>query len=163
MYGLLTALAAIIVGVILQITGLSFKSNWIASIIYIPLLVGLILNAMAYAKANDNYVTFGNVYGSCFKATLILALVMTVWSFISMYIFPDMKDKVLEKMAEEFERKGTPEEQVTMILETTSKYWGVTMVFGTMLGMIFYGAILSLIAAAIPKKKGALPEHMQQQ
>ena len=71
MYGFITGLVMVIISVVLYITGLGFEP-WAQYITYIPFLIGLIMNAQAYAKANDHYVTYGNVWGSCFKASAII-------------------------------------------------------------------------------------------
>lgn len=160
MYGVLTALAMIILGVGLYVANLAFKPG-MNYVVYIPFLIGLILNAQAYAKANDNYVTFGNVFGSCFKACLVITAISVVWSFISLMIFPDMLEKGMEIGRQSMEDRGMSEEDIEQGMEMTRKFFGVFMFLGIAVGYLFFGAILSLIAAAIPKKKGALPEHMQ--
>src|ERR1039457_4032025 len=97
-YGFIIGIVMAILGLIFYITGLTFKPGMqsIQYVSYIPFLIGIILNAMAFSKANEGYVTFGNVFGSCFKASMIVTLVILVWSVISMFIFPEMKDKALE-------------------------------------------------------------------
>lgn len=160
MYGLLTGLAFVIISALFVVLKVNPKSAT-QYIVYIPLFLGLIMNAQAYTKANDGYVTFGNVFGSCFKAALIVALLAVAWGVIADFVFPDMKERIIEQMAEEFEKKDTPEEQVEMILDSTRKYWLLGVIFGGFIWTLIMGIIGSLIAAAIPKKKGALPEHMQ--
>lgn len=159
-YGLITGLATIIFGALMLAMKMDMDSG-LQYVTYLIMLAGLVMNAMAYAKANDNYVTFGNVYGSCFKAVLIMSVMALVWGIVIIYAFPNLKDEVLSKMADKFEKDGTPEEQAEVAMNMTEKYWGVTMIFGSLIGTMFMGALLSLIAAAIPKKKGAMPEHMQ--
>lgn len=159
-YGLITGLATIIFSALMMVMKMDMDSG-LQYVTYLIMLAGLVMNAMAYAKANDNYVTFGNVYGSCFKAVLIMSVMALVWGIVIIYAFPNLKDEVLSKMADKFEKDGTPEEQAEVAMNMTEKYWGVTMIFGSLIGTMFMGALLSLIAAAIPKKKGAMPEHMQ--
>lgn len=159
-YGLITGLATVIFSALMMVMKIDMDSN-LKYVSYAITLAGLTMNAMAYAKANDNFVSYGNVYGSCFKAVLIIAAFATVWGIILNFAFPELKDEVLSKMADKFERDGTPEEQATVAMNMTEKYWGVMLIFGSLIGTLFMGALLSLIAAAIPKKKGAMPEHMQ--
>lgn len=159
-YGLITGLATIIFGALMMVMKMDMDSG-LQYVTYLIMLAGLVMNAIAYAKANDNYVTFGNVYGSCFKAVLIMSVLALIWGVVIIYAFPDLKDEVLSKMADKFEKDGTPEEQAEMAMNMTEKYWGITMIFGSLIGTMFMGALLSLIAAAIPKKNGARPEHMQ--
>lgn len=159
-YGLITGLAYVIFGALMMVMKMDMDSS-LKYVSYAIILIGLILNANAYAKANDNYVTYGNIYGSCFKVVLIIAAFATVWGIILNFAFPELKDEVLSKMADKFERDGTPEEQATVAMNFTEKYWGAMLIFGSLIITLFWGALLSLIAAAIPKKKGAMPEHMQ--
>ena len=156
-YGLVIGLIMVVVGAILYISGLALKPG-MQYVSYIPFLIGLILNANAFTKENDGFVTYGNVFSSCFKATAIVTLILLVWAVASMYIFPHMKDEILEmtrkKMAED---PKMTDENMDMAMNMTKKYWNVFMVAGVVFITLFWGAIFSLIAAAIPKKKGAAP------
>lgn len=153
MYGFLTALAMIIVNIVLYIAGLSFEP-WAQYVTYIPFLIGIIMNAMAFSKANDEYVTFGNVFGSGFKASSIIALTMLVWSFIFLMIFPEMKEKGMEMARESMAKRQLSDEQIDQGLEMSRKYFTVFMVAGVIFSTLFFGAIFSLLGAAIAKKKG---------
>ncbi len=159
-YGLVTGLAFVIVSALFAVMKINLKSG-LQYIAYVPLLVGLILNAQAYAKANNNYVTFGNVFASCFKASLIVALLAVVWGIVSDAVFPEMKERIIDAMIEEYEKKGMEGEEVDMAIEMTRKYWLMGVIFGGFFWTLIVGTIGSLIAAAIPQKKGAMPEHMQ--
>ncbi len=153
-YGGLTGLAMVIVMVGLYVAGLSFES-WSQWITYIPFLAGLIMNALAYAKANDYRITFGNVFGSCFKATAIITLVLLAWGVLSTLIFPEMREKGLEIARERMmQDPNMTEETVDTALQMTDKFFLPFMIAGIVFGNLFFGAIFSLIAAAIPKKKG---------
>ena len=153
MYGFLTALAMIIVNIVLYIAGLAFEP-WAQWVSYIPFVIGIVMNAMAFSKANDEYVTFGNVFSSGFKASSIIALTMLVWSFIFMMIFPEMKDKAMEMTRERMAHQQVSDEQADQAIEMTKKYFTVFMVAGVIFGTLFFGAIFSLVGAAIAKKKG---------
>lgn len=152
-YGLLTGIAMIVLGLILHVTGQSFQT-WSQYVTYIPLLAGLILNAQAFAKANNHFVTFGNVFSSGFKACAIVTLIMLAWGVISLYIFPDMREKAMEIAEKSMAQRGMSDEQIQEALEMTKKFFIPFMMGGILFSTMFYGAILSLIAAAIPKKMG---------
>ncbi len=156
-YGFITGIVMVVVGLTIYIAGAAFVKG-MQYVAYIPLLVGLILNGMAFSKANDGYVTFGNVFGSCFRAAMLTTIVMIAWSFISMFVFPEMKEKALNMMHEEMAKNPkVTDEQIDMSMNIFKKYWNVIMIGTVMLSNLIYGAIFSLIAAAIAKKKGALP------
>ncbi len=156
MYGLVTGIVMIVIYLVLYISGLAFKPG-MQYISYIPMLIGLILNANAYAKANDGFVTFGNVFSSCFKACALITILLLVWSFISTFIFPEMMDKGMEMARQSMSDRGMSDDKIEQSMEWTRKYFKLFMVAGVIFGTMFWGAILSLIAAAIPKKKGPNP------
>jgi hypothetical protein len=157
MYGFVTGIAMVIVGLILYISGLAFKSGmqWIS---YIPFLVGMVLNANAFSKANDGYVTFGNVFGSCFKSSMIVAIVMVAYSILTIFIFPEMKERIISMQREELlKNPKMTEEAIDMAQNMTRKFWNVFLIGGAVLGTLFMGAIFSLVGATAVKKNGERP------
>jgi len=157
-YGLITAIVMVIVGLILYLTGLAFKSSEMKYVAQVPFLIGIIMNAVAFSKANDGYVTFGNVFGSCFKMAMIVALIMVVWSIVQVFVFPDMKDKVMDMVRQEMAKKSNvTDEQIEMTLGYMKKYWTTMIIAGALFSTLFWGAIFSLIGGAIAKKNGQRP------
>jgi hypothetical protein len=156
-YGLITGIALVITGLILYMTGLSFKPG-MSYVAYVPLLVGILLNAMAYSKANGGAVTFGNVFLSCFKVSMIVSLIMVAWSLLATILFPDMKEKALEIARQSMEKNPKmTEETIDMGLNITRKYWNVFMILGALFGTLFYGVLISLIGGLIAKKDVVRP------
>jgi len=97
-YGFIIGIIMVVIYLTLYVTGIIYKPGmqWISWLAYVPFLIGIILNANAYSKANNADITFGNAFGSCFKASMIVAIVIVAYSITTIYIFPDMKDKMLE-------------------------------------------------------------------
>jgi len=156
MYALVTGIIMIILGVILYMAGVAFKPG-MQYVSDIPFLIGIIMNGMAFSKANDGFVTFGNVFSSCFKASAIITLMSLVWAFIALMIFPEMVDKGMEIAQQKMAEQGMSGEKMDQAMEMTKKYFKVFMIGGIVFGMMFYGLIFSLISAAIAKKKGPNP------
>jgi len=152
-YGLFTGIAIIFIGLILHITNLSFQP-WAQWVMYIPFLIGLILNAQAFAKANENRVTYGNVFSSCFKASAIITIIVLAWSLLSLVIFPELREKGMEIAQQRMAEKGMSEEQIEQGLEMSKKYFIPFMIGGVIFGYMIIGAIFSAVAAAFPKKLG---------
>lgn len=150
-YGFITALVMIIAGVILYISNLSFES-WSQYVSYAIFLVGIILNANAFSKANDADVTFGKVFSSGFKASAIVTLATIAWSFISLMIFPDIMEKGMEMARAKMEERGLGQDMIDQQMEMTRKYFKAFMVGGILFMYMFVGALFSLIGAAIAKK-----------
>ena len=151
-YGFITAIAMVIVNVILMLTKMNMNPalQWLGFVVF---LVGIIMNSMAYSKANDANVTFGQVFGSNFKATAIIAIVTIAWGFISLYVFPNMMDDAVEQARAKMAEKGNmSDEQIETALGYTRKFFKPLMVAGALFGTLFFGAIFSLIGAAVAKK-----------
>lgn len=155
-YGFITGAIMAVLSLALYATGLSFKPgmSWVAWLTYIPFLAGIIMNAQAYSKENDGFITFGNAFGSCFKATMIIALVIVGYSLLTIVIFPEMKEKIMEMQRTEMAKNPKmTEEMIDTAISMTTKFWNVIMVAGALAGTLFIGAIFSLIGAAVAKKK----------
>ena len=156
-YGLITGIAMVIVGVTMYLTGLVFVKG-MNLIAYLPLLIGVILNAFAYSKANDGYVTFGNIFWSCFRMSMIVTIILVAWGVISLFVFPEMKEKTIEYARQEMAKNPKmTDEAMEMGLNWMRKSWNVMMVAGSVFAGLFYGAIFSLIGSAIAPKKGERP------
>lgn len=156
MYGLITALALIALNLIIHLADVE-DPTWTQWISYTIFLIGVLINAFAFSKANDNYVTFGNVFSSGFKASAIITLISIAWLFIFMWLFPEMKEKGFEIARKSMEKKNMDEEQIEQALVMTKKYYNVFMVGAVVFSYMFIGALSSLIGAAIVKKKGEVP------
>jgi hypothetical protein len=155
-YAVITAIVMIIVGVGLYVGGLAFTS-WAEYVGLVPFLIGIILNAVAFSKANDEFVTFGNVFGSGFRATALITIIMLVWSFISILIFPEMVTKGMEMAREGMLKKGMSDDQIDNAMNMARKYFKLFMIMGVIFRYVFWGVIFSLIGGAIAKKKGNNP------
>jgi hypothetical protein len=156
-YGFITGIVMVIVGLVVYLAGAAFKpgAQYIA---YIPFLAGIILNAIAYSKANYTLVSFGSVFGSCFKASMIVTIVILVWSVVSMTIFPDMKEKAMTMAREQMAKNPkVTDEQIEMSMNIMKKYWSAFLIAGAIFGTLFFGAIFSLIGGAVAKKNGERP------
>ena len=156
-YGFVSGLVMVIFSLTIYLTGYAFNPG-VQYLAYIPFLIGVIMNAMAYSKANDGFVNFSNVYGSCFKVSMIVTIVIIAWSIVSTMAFPEMKEKAITMAREEMmkNRKMT-DDQVDMAVGITKKYWSAFLIAGALFGTLFYGALFSLVGALIAKKKGAQP------
>lgn len=152
-YGAMTALLMIVINVVMLLTGNQDNKaiNWIA---FLPFLGGVIACCIAYSKANDKFVTFGQVFSSGFKATAIIALIIILWSFLSLYIWPDIKVRALERAALDMEDKKMGQDQIDQAMNITRKYFGVFMAAGALFSTLFFGAVFSVIGAAVAPKKG---------
>jgi hypothetical protein len=158
-YGFVTGFTMVIFGLILYLTGLSFRPDmkYVTYLSMLPFIIGIVMNGIAFSKANDGFVTFGNVFGSCFKASMIVTIVAVGWGIISMIIFPEMKEKALEMAHDNMVKQKMTDEQIDTAINISKKYWNVIMIAGGIFGNLFWGALFSIIGAGVAKKKGAQP------
>lgn len=151
--GLIIAAVLIIYSIALQFLGLGMNRGmqWIS---YLLLCVGLIIFVNMYGKAKDNFVTFGNLFAYGFKATALAALVVIAFLVVFSFIFPEFKEKMMEASRTQMEEQDKmTDEQIDNALQMINRYYMVFMIGGTILFMAIFGAIGSLIGAAITKKK----------
>ena len=162
-YGLVTGLIMVVIGAILHVTGLSMnKALGFAS--YVPFIAGIIMCCIAYSKANDGYVTFGQVFVQGLIASCVIAGVITIWTFISLAVWPDMIDKLMEQSRAEMQKNPKlTEEQIDMAVSMAGRFMKPMMFVGATIGTVFSGCIFSLIGAGAAKKNGSRPETLDKQ
>lgn len=107
----------------------------------------------------NNQVTFGNVFAHGFKMSAVIAVILIIWSVLSiLVIFPEIKEKAIETARQQMEDGGKmSESQIDQALEITRKFFMVFVIGGALLGTLIIGAIASLIGAGIAKKKPVNP------
>lgn len=159
MYGLFTGLALIILALVLHFADLSYES-WAKWLQFAIFLAAILLNAMAFSKANDHNITFGNAFSSGFKMTSIVTLILIAWTLISLQIFPEIKDKALEIAMTEMEKQNLSEEQAEKGLSMWRDNFTVLSIGAVLLAYMFWGLVFSLLGAAIAKKKPQQPTTM---
>ena len=162
-YGLISGISVSVVSVfslILYLTGMAFAGG-VRYFSFLPLLVCLILNGVAFSKANDGYVTFGNVYLSCFKASLISGVILLAYNILCLIIFPGMKDKAMEMASQQMDKNpAITDDARDMAMNITRKGYTFIMIFRSIIGSLISGAIFSLTGGAVAKKKGPKPFGM---
>lgn len=157
MYGAVSGIAMVAIIIVLHFAGLDEKPGvgWLA---YIPFLGGIVMNAIAFSKANDGYVTFKNLFGSGFKASMIVTLIVVGWTVVSLFLFPDMKEKAMELARTEMLKKpNMTDEAMDMAMNLMRKGYGTIIISSAVFGTLAMGAIFSLIGAGAAPKKGEKP------
>jgi len=159
-YGFIAGIIMVVINLVLYITGVTLKPGmqWVAWIAYIPFLVAIIMNANAYSKANNGNITFGNAFGSCFKCSMIVAIVIVAYSIATIFIFPDMKDRILAMQREQLAKNPKmTDEMIDTSLNMIKKSWNLILILGAVFGTMLTGTIFSLIGAAVAKKNPVMP------
>ena len=118
------------------------------------LLVAIIIACVHFANQKDGYVTFGNVFLHGFKITLVVTLFLLLYTVLATTIlFPDMKERIFELQRTKMEESGIDDDKVDQAMTMMKKYFTVITIGATIFGTLIWGAISSLIGAAIAKKK----------
>lgn len=150
--GLMLSLVLIVVSLIGQFAHLSFESwfKWLSTIIAV---VAIIVFCIQYAK-QQNGVTFGKSFGYGFKISLVVSVIMVMYSLLSFYvIFPELVDQILTKTRTDLQAAGKPDDQIDAAVTITKKFLQPTLLsIFVFLATLFFNTIASLLGAAFSKK-----------
>ena len=147
-YGLLTALALFVVGLILEFSGLvdpiARKGTLIANILNLAVLFGgLYLATQEYKKQSGNSITFGKALGFATWVSLFIALATVVFSLLQIYVInPDMVEMIREASIEDMESRGMSEEQIEQGL-------AIMKIFTSPLAISITAAFITFVMAFI--------------
>jgi len=151
--GLLIALVVIILGIIGYFTGLGFSTwyNWVVNLV---LLAAIIFACVHFANQKEGFVTFGNVFLHGFKISAVITIIMLVYTLLAFTVlFPDMKEKIFEMQAAQMEKQGMDEDKIEQATSVMKNFFWPLTIGVTIFGTLIWGAISSLIGAAVAKKK----------
>ena len=155
--GLIISLVVIVLGIAGYFTDLAF-SGWFNWVVNIVMFAAIIFACVHFANEKEGYVTFGNVFSHGFKVSVVIAVILLVYSLLSTTVlFPEIKEKTLEMQRLKMEEKGVAEDQIETAMKFTKKYFTAFMIFGVLIGTLIFGCIASLIGAAVAKKKPINP------
>ncbi len=152
--GLMLSLILIVIDLIGGFAHLRFESwfKWLSTIIA---MVAIIVFCIQFGKQQVDGVTFGKVFGYGFKISLIVSVLMVVYSLLSMYvIFLEMIDQILTKTRTDLQAAGKlTDDQIDTQVAMTKKFMqpGILSIF-IFLATLFFNTIASLLGAAFTKK-----------
>ena len=153
-FGVVSGLASILIGLVLYLTGAAFTGS-LRYYTFVPLFVACFWNAFSFSRANNGFVTYGNVFYSSFKVSVISTAFLLAYTILSMFIFPEMKDKAMELARQEMAKNpNMTDEVMENALNISRKAYPFFVIFGSLVMGLVQGAVYSLIAAILPEKKG---------
>ncbi len=152
---LLLTLVLIVVDLIGGFAHLRFESwfKWLSTVI---MIAGIIIFCIQYGKQQTDGVTFGKVFGYGFKISLVVSVLIVIYSLLSMYvIFPEIIDQILVKTRTDLQAKGgLSDEQIDQAVNITKKFMQpVPLAIITFLATLLFSTIGSLLGAAFTKKR----------
>jgi len=130
------------------------QTSGVAYLTYIPFIAFLILAQKEFKDELGGYISFGDAFSTGFRYALFTGLLLALFTYIYLtWLSPAMIDKMVETTRLALEKNNTPDDQMEKQLEFT-KQWGAIMgAFGIAVGYAIFGAIISLVGAAILKKE----------
>jgi len=152
--GLLIALVVIILHIAGYFTGLGFTTSWYNWVVNLVLLAAIIFACVHFANQKQGFVTFGNVFLHGFKISAVITIIMLVYTLLAFTVlFPDMKEKIFEMQAAQMEKQGMDEDKMEQATSAMKNFFWPITIGVTIFGTLIWGAISSLIGAAVAKKK----------
>lgn len=161
--GILIALLLIVVGLIVHFAGLD-ANKWVQNAQYLLLAGGLFAACYQYVKQNNCNVLFCNVFAYGFKTSAAVAAITAVYSYFALkYIMPEMVDIALDQARQAMvtQNKLTPE-QIDQALSLTQKFFIPFSIGGIIIFFLLIGVVVSLISAAVIKKKPVYNNPIEQ-
>lgn len=154
-FGVIGGLLGIIISLVLYFADLQFESwsKWLQTLIMISTII---LGIKVIADANKGKLIS---FGGLFKAGMIITIIVTIISIVYFLIYTnfieiDFVGKVLEESRKQMAEKGLSEEQIDQALSMSKSFMspGIMVVF-SLIGSLIFGAIASVIGAAIFKNE----------
>ena len=135
-----------------------YTTQWISWLSYAVLIGGIIYGNILFANQNNNDVTFGNIFAHGFKTTAVVIVITVLYTVLSLFIFPDMVDKIIEISRTAMAKNPQmTDEMIEQGIAMTKKLFLPFASAGAIFGTGFLGAIASLIGAAVAKKNPVDP------
>ena len=151
-FGLIGALVLVVLALVQYFANISSQNalfRWLPTAVTV---VTIIWGCINYSKINDADVTFGDVFGNGFRITAILTLISMGFMVVFLYVFPDFKERLIEEAMQAAPSSGS-QEDTEKAMEMMQKNFMLFMVAGGIFMSLLTGVIISLIGAAIAKKK----------
>lgn len=152
--GLIISLVLIIYGIIIYFVD-GMKHPELSYVQYAFFIAGIIWACINYSNQLNGDVTFGNLFAHGFKTTAVVTVIMLIYSVIALkFLFPDMVDKSIEVTRQKMEADGkATDSQIDQTVTMMKDHFTLFAVVGIIFGSAIFGAVSSLIGAAVAKKK----------
>jgi len=156
-YGLMLGFASILFQVALYAMGKIYDPHWSIAIVSIVITSVIIVFGLKLVKqGNDGFLSLGEALKTGLGIALISGLVYVAYlfvftSFIEPEYFTTMADVQHQKMLENYPQMTDEQLEAASAMTEKMSGMGMTAAF-TLIGSLFFGFIISLIAGLIMKK-----------
>lgn len=161
-YGLLAGLFLVAINLIIYLIDPMLLANWLLGVaLFTFAFIALLVVGLNIRKAEGGYLPFGKAFVSVFVASLIIAVVGTIYQVLLFNVVDpnlagDLIEQSMENMMAFFERFDLPIDEIEKQLETNREQMvNQYSLGGQTLGLVFEAflwAIGALIVAAIVKR-----------
>ncbi len=152
-YGIIAGLVLIIYSLILQLLGMA-TNKALGYITYVFLIVIVVLAHKAYKENGDGYMTLGQGLGIGMLISLISGVFSGIFSYIYLKFIDDsMIAQMMDMQIEAMEKQGLDDKTIEQAMEMTEKFMTPELIpLFAVIGMLFFGFIISLIVSLFTKK-----------
>ncbi len=155
--GIMIALVMIILSIAGYYSGLGF-TNWYNWVVNAVMVISLIIACIHFANQKEGFVTFGKVFMHGFVTTIVIIVIMLVYTVIAFKVlFPDMQEKIFEMQAEQLEKQDLDSDKMEQAMSMMKKFFWPFMILAIIFGNMIFGCIASLLGAAFAKKNKVNP------
>ncbi len=160
-YGVLLGIITVIYGVFLYATNIYLDPSITYGIIsYLIVIVIVTLAIRAFKTENGGFITLSEALKVGIGVAVIGGIIAAIWNFVlTTYIEPDFINNVLETTQEKMieTQPEMSEAQIDAAMGITSKLTSPPIAFAlSLIGNLFFGLIISLIAGLIMKNKNPM-------
>lgn len=156
-YGLLLGLISIVFSVIVYVTGNHLDRPWWVSLVSFIIMAGaLYYGIKAFKDESGGFLSLGEALKAGLAISLIAGIIGAIFNYIFVTVIePDFVTQMLEVTREKMyeQNPNITEEQAKMGLDMTEKFMSPTMMsMFAIIGTLFFGFIISLVAGLIMKQ-----------
>lgn len=154
-WGIILALISIVLSLIVNIFEMYSNGTIIQVASMILLVAALAMSYAEFKSGNEGFMSLGQGFGLGMMIIAISGVISNVFSYIYMTLIdPGMIESIKEIQITEMENQGLSDEQIDMALEYSEFFMTPHMiVLMALIFTLFFGAIISVIVAAIMQKK----------
>ncbi|AUC22622.1 MULTISPECIES: DUF4199 domain-containing protein [Polaribacter] len=154
-YGVILAVAGILLSVITYAMGEHLKPHWSISVISIGLTTALVvLGIKKYKEINNGFISWGQGVKIGVGICILSALITAIYQYIFMTVIePDFMQQAMEIQNQAYLDGGMTEAQIEGANEIAQKFQSPGIIAAiSIIGAAILGFIISAIASAIMKK-----------
>lgn len=163
-YGLILGLVSVLLSVVVYVMGQTYDQPWWQSVLSFLIMLGCIVYALkAFKNDNGGFLSLGEALKVGLAVALIAGIIGMIFNLIFINIIePDFAANILEKAQENMveQNPNMTEEQMEMAISMTEKFTSPAIMSAfAIIGSLFFGFIISLIAGLIMKVNK--PPHLE--